>query len=231
MNVLHAGRLAKSKEDFKIVQLGPEYIDQVVQMQEQVRRNMRHKSWFMLDTGEEIEAMLKGGGALFGALNQHGEMIAARYISQPGDSASNLANDVALDIPLNEVAVLESTVVSPDYRGNRLQGIMTQVAIKHIERQGLRHLFCTVAPQNIFSLYNVMSSGLKIRALKKKYGTTEHDGVWRFILHRDLLDSQPAWLKQLEIDSHDFDLQKLVINKGFFGDSVSRKTNTIVYAR
>lgn len=231
MNVLHAGRLAKSREDFKVLQLGPEYIEQVVAMQEKVHSNMSHKSWFVLDSGDEIKAMLDGGGTLFGAMNKRGELIAARYISVPGDSPSNLANDIKLDIPLDQVVNLESTVVDPAYRGNRLQGIMTSVAINHIERRGYRHLFCTVAPQNIYSLYNVMASGLKIRALKKKYGTTEEDGVWRFILHRDLLDGEPSWLKRLEIASQDFDLQKLLIHKGFFGDSVSRKTNTIVYAR
>lgn len=231
MNVLHAGRLVKTKEDYKVVQLGLDYVEEVVELQERVHKDMVHKSWFVRDSADEIETMLKNGGALFGVLNKNNEMIASRYISTPGDSEHNLAHDVNLPIDLDQVVVLESTVVHPDYRGNRLQGITLDVAMKHAENKGFRHLFCTVSPQNIYSLYNIMSGGLKIRSLKKKYATTDRDGVWRFILHKDILIQDMSWLKRLEISFDDLDLQKILINKGFYGDAVSRRANTIVYAR
>lgn len=110
MNVLHAGRLVKTKEDYKVVQLGLDYVEEVVELQERVHKDMVHKSWFVRDSADEIEAMLKNGGALFGVLNKNNEMIASRYISTPGDSEHNLAHDVNLPIDLDQVVVLESTV-------------------------------------------------------------------------------------------------------------------------
>lgn len=230
MNVLHAGQLAKSKEDFTVVQLGPEYIDEIVAMQKRVHKQMLHKNWFVCDSGDDIEEMLLGGGAMFGVLNSKQEFIASRYVSTPGDSQDNLAHHLTTPIDLSEVMILESTVVDPKYRGNRLQKIMLDIAHDHAERSGYRHLLSTVSPENVYSLYNVMTLGLKIRALRKLYQTKTDDGVWRFVLHKDL-EQEPTWLKKLEIGLGELDLQSMLIDKGFFGDSVSRQSKSIVYAR
>lgn len=231
MNVLHAGRLAKSKEDFKIIQLGLDDVEQVARMQQRVHQQMVNKSWFVCDSAQELEAMVRGGGALFGVLNQRNEMIASRVISTPGETSDNLALDLNVPIDLNQVVILESSVVDPAYRGNRLQSIMMDVAIRQAERRGYRHILSTVSPHNVFSLYNVMRNGLKIRALKKKYATAERPGVWRFILHKDLLAEEQAWARRFEIALDDFNLQKVLIDKGFYGDQVSRRSNTVAYAR
>lgn len=230
MNLIYSGQLAKTKENYKIVQLGPEYIDEVVAMQKRIHMKMLKKNWFVCDNAEDIEKMLAGGGAMFGVLNSRDEFIASRYVSTPGASEYNLANELNLDVDLNKVMVLESTVVDPDYRGNRLQSMMLNIAHQHAEETGYRHLVSTVSPENIYSLYNVMSLGLKIRALRKMYQTQTGDGVWRFILHKDL-EQSPTWLKRMEIGLSELDLQSRLIENGFFGDSVSRKNKSIVYAR
>lgn len=230
MNILHAGQLAKSKENFTVVQLGPEYIDEVVALQKRVHQNMLNKNWFVCDSGDDIDQMLREGGAMFGVLNSQEQIIASRYVSTPGNTEYNLANQLNLEIDLDKVMILESTVVDPNYRGNRLQSIMLQIAHDFAEDSGYRHLLSTVSPENIFSLYNVMTLGLKIRALKKLYQTQTGDGVWRFVLHKDLQQA-PTWLKKLEIGLGELDLQTLLIDKGFFGDSVSRQSKSIVYAR
>lgn len=230
MNVLQAGRLSRVKEDYTIVQMGWDQIEAVAALQQRIYDGLDNKSLFVCDSAEEIAALLEKGGALFGVLNSKRQLIASRYISTPGISPDNLAHDLNLPIELDQVVVLESTVVDPAYRGNRLQSITLEIAIKYAERHGYNHLLCTISPQNIYSLYNIMAGGLKIKALKKKYATADHDGVWRFILHRDLRLEEPTLLRRLDIAFGDLDLQSMLIERGFIGDAVLPKSNTITYA-
>lgn len=232
MNVIHAGILAKNKEDFKVVKLDRDAVPIIVDMQRRIHEGMQNKAWFVEDSAEEISLALDKGGALYGVLNAKGDLIASRYISVPGHSRDNLANDLPFELDLGQVVHLESTVVDPRYRGNHLQGLTLDVALKDIRRQGFRHVACTVAPGNIYSLYNILSGGLKIKALRKKYQDKTNDGVWRFILHRDLL-KQKSTLREkiLEVNFEELDLQSLLIQKGFVGTDIIKQRQTIVYAK
>ncbi|WP_459129294.1 hypothetical protein [Guggenheimella bovis] len=230
MNTLHAGVLKKHKTDFQVVRLDLENVQEVIEMQIRIHEGMTRKDWFVEDTADEMRHALKNGGALFGVYNDKKDLIASRFISVPRTDESNLAHDIKLPLDLNQVVQLESTVVDPKYRGNRLQGITLMVAERFARLKGYEHLVCSVAPTNIFSLYNIMKGGLEIKALKKKYQSKTEDGVWRFILHKDLKEAPiKEFRKYFDVDFDALDIQSLLIEKGFVGMNVSRRKRKISY--
>ncbi len=74
-----------------------------------------------------------------------------------------------------------------------------------------------------------MNAGLSIKALKRKYGDG-HDGVWRFILHKNLNaeDALDRHFKQLKMDS--IQEQKILIEKGYIGYNLIKESQMIQYA-
>ena len=133
-----------------------------------------------------------------------------------------------------KVAHLETTVVHPEYRGNSLQSLTLQQAIPMVKDLGYSHLLCTVSPQNIYSLYNIIKNGLRIKALKKKYGSEKDgkDGLWRFILHRNL---EPRAVRKVSqnfgIPIGDLERQSKLIDEGFVGLWLYKESKTLNYVR
>ncbi len=85
------------------------------------------------------------------------------------------------------MAHLETTVVHPDYRGNSLQSLTLQQAIPMVQDLGYKPPAMHSIPQNIYSLYNIMKNGLRVKAEEKiRQSEDGSDGLWRFILHRNL---------------------------------------------
>lgn len=205
-------------------------IESVLKLQSLVYDGLANKEILYKDTKLEMLEDLSQGGMIIGVFNSVEELISYRYISFPGHSKKNLGYDIHLDSSqLNKVVHLETTLVSPDYRGNRLQSLTLSKAIDLIEPMKMKHLLCTVSPYNIFSLYNIMNAGLSIKALKRKYGDG-HDGVWRFILHKNLNaeDALDRHFKQLKMDS--IQEQKILIEKGYIGYNLIKESQMIQYA-
>ena len=205
-------------------------IESVLKLQSLVYDGLTNKEILYKDTKFEMLEDINQGGMIIGVFNSVDELISYRYISFPGQSKKNLGYDIHLDASqLSKVVHLETTLVSPDYRGNRLQSLTLSKAIELIEPMKMKHLLCTVSPYNIFSLYNIMNAGLSIKALKKKYGDG-HDGMWRFILHKNLNveDALDAQFKQLKMDS--IQEQKILIEKGYIGYNLIKESQMIQYA-
>jgi GNAT superfamily N-acetyltransferase len=188
-----------------------------------------------MDSYQEMQEDMNNGAKLIGVFNKSGELIAYRYIAFPGESDRNLGNDINLTRrELINVAHLETTVVHPAYRGNSLQSLTLQEAIPILRNCGCEHLLCTVSPQNPYSLYNVMKNGLRIRALKKKYGSdkTGKDGIWRFILHRSLVQEEVRKVNLIySIPLMNLERQRELIKKGYIGLQMLRENQLLNYVR
>jgi len=206
-----------------------------VALQKYVYDRLPNKQVLYMDSYEEMLEDMKNGAKLIGVYNKSGELIAYRYIGFPGLSEKNLGNDINMPgKDLAKVAHLETTVVHPEYRGNSLQSLTLQQAIPMVKKFGYSHLLCTVSPQNFYSLYNIIKNGLRVKALKKKYGTDKDgkDGMWRFILHRNL---QPAGARKtsqlLRIPLGDLEKQERLIDEGFVGLWLSKDSKLLNYVR
>lgn len=231
MKTLYTGKLRKTGEIFSIEMLNKQDVPELVAMQKRIHRQMKNTEWFVEDSEEEISNALSRGGSIFGVFNSSDDLIAARYISIPGKGADNLARDLNYYLNLDDVVHLESTVVEEAYRGNRLQAITLEVARQYVYEQGFTHLLSTVAPLNIYSLYNIMKAGLRIRALKKKYQDKSQGGVWRFILHQDMQQRICGNQESRLIPLEELELQFNMIGNGFIGDQLFPKQRLVVYNR
>lgn len=205
----------------------------VVSLQQYVYDQLPNKQVLYMDTYGEMLDDMKKGAQIIGVYNNAKELIAYRYVGFPGKSDKNLGIDVKLPAyELHRVAHLETTVVRPDYRGNSLQSLTLQQAILLVKALGYRHLLCTVSPQNFYSLFNIMKNGLKVKALKKKYGSdpSGKDGLWRFILHRDL-EPKAVFKPNHFINTklNNIEEQLKLINEGFVGFWLDKDNKELNY--
>jgi GNAT superfamily N-acetyltransferase len=241
MTILKTGQLIKhsderkEKDEYVMRLISTEDLTDVVALEKYVYDLLPNKQVFFMDSYEEMLDDMKQGAKIIGVYNKSKDLIAYRYIGFPGKTPKNLGNDINMpEWELPKVAHLETTVVHPQYRGNSLQSLTLQQAIPLVKDFGYSHLLCTVSPQNIYSLYNIMKNGLRVKALKKKYGTKEDgsDGLWRFILHRDL-NPRPSRRARglLSIPITDIEPQRKLIDQGFIGLWLSRESGLLNYVR
>jgi len=242
MTILKKGQLtrrtdeSKKQDEYVMRTINPEELGDAVALQKYVYEQLPDKQVLYMDSYEEIYDDMKQGAKIIGVFNKTGDIIAYRHIGFPGFSEKNLGHDV--NIPRQElakVAHLETTVVHPEYRGNSLQSLTLQQAIPMVKDLGYSHLLCTVSPLNIYSLYNIIKNGLRIKALKKKYGSAEKDGkdgMWRFILHRNL---EPRAVRKVSqnfgIPIGDFERQRKLIDEGFVGLWLYKESKLLNYVR
>ena len=238
--MMTSGILNKRTKDLSIPEkysmrfISIEELSGVVALENYVFDNLPNKNVLFKDSFDEMHEDMAAGAKILGVFNEAGDLIAYRYISFPGISRKNLAYDISLPkSQMDKVVHLETTVVHPDYRGNALQSITLQHAASMVGNMGYRHLLCTVSPQNLFSLYNIMKNGLKIKALRKKYHSSENpEGLWRFILHRDMAIARyekpiDSYILKLE----DLDEQKNLIDRGYIGFNIFRENRLLNYAK
>lgn len=236
--ILNQGYLIKRQSNTR--QVEPYYmrlvneneLNDVMRLQQSVYDALPNKEVLYKDSKLGMYDDIKSGALIIGVFNSKDQLISYRYISFPKKAHHNLGFDIALpETELDYVVHLETTVVNPDYRGNRLQSLTLAKAIELIEPLGMKHLLCTVSPYNLFSLYNIMSAGLNIKSLKRKYGDKSDPGIWRFILHKDL---RP----ETDIFSDDYHLikmdriveQKKLIEMGYIGYNIIKESQMIQYA-
>jgi len=139
-------------------------------------------------------------------------LIAYGVLGLPGTGNPSLADDLGWAAERPRVAHIDGISVRPEWRGNRLQRVLTAWRLREAAAVGRTLVITTVAPGNAASLCNILAEGLTIRALRQKYGG------WRYLMARDLtgpLAPPPAagrW-----IDAADIDAQERLLAGGAFG--------------
>lgn len=224
---------AKQNMDFYVKYVEPKEIPEVLKLQDYIYEQITRKEIFVRDTEEELIAALNDKGIIFGIYTNEGRLAAYRFINVPGENSHNMGNDVYLQkSEFHKVVHLETTVVHPDFRGLGLQKLTLDYATKWSVANGYRYLFCTVSPYNPVSLNNIMSGELKVRNLKKKYATKEHDGYLRYILSRDLsVICKDCWPKFIFCNIEDIESQNKLIESGYTGHHFLKSSQSIAYAK
>lgn len=237
MSIIDSGKLVrkigreKVEDTYAMRLLKANEIEQAMELQSYVYDNLPNKEILFCDEYDDVVRDVLNRGKIVGVFNNSGKLVAYRYISIPGETDKNLGRDLNInESELIKVAHLETTVVHPEYRGNGLQSLTLEKSLPLIGSMGFKHLLCTVSPQNIYSLYNIMKNGLAIKSLKRKYGTTLDNGVWRFILHRDL-EQVPIFdfSEQKILSINSFEEQKQLISDGYVGKKLCKENMMINY--
>jgi len=156
-------------------------LDQIEEVQRSVMDTLTEGSQYQSLTTEEFMKLLSDR-TLIGAYHE-GTLIAFRALLIPPLDAEHLGYDIGYPLEtLDRVLYQEVTNVHPDYRGYGLQQHLGRLLMKELEHGSRFELVCaTVAPFNIPSLKDKFALGLRIGALKPKYG-----GKLRYIFMKEL---------------------------------------------
>ena len=184
--------------DFDIRKCEINDIETVVGLIEAVYEQMENKEWFAADNSEYTKKMLsQGPGTAWMAVEKESGQPAGVFMTAvpsvsgqsadagenaPEDYEENLGRDIGLpETELGKVAHMDSAAVLPASRGFRLQRRLMEYAETELQKEGFRHLCCTVHPDNRSSLNNVLAQGYRIMKTCEKYG-----GSPRHILLKEL---------------------------------------------
>lgn len=164
-----------------IMTLSNEHIDKILKLQDDIFNMLEDKSLFAKTQKEEFEDMINKNGELIGIVTEENNLIAFGAMVKPELEEFNLGYDLNFeDEKLVKIAHMESTVVHPNYRGNKLQKIICE-NLEKVAKDKNCSIFCaTVSPNNEFSLNTLLSLNYKIAIEKEKYG-----GLKRYIVIKE----------------------------------------------
>lgn len=172
------GRRSNSK--IQIRRTSGQQIGRAAEIVETVERLMDHKEWFVAESIEEFTRwMEQERGLLYLAVDTaSGEAGGMFFAVIPGMDPENLGYDIGMkETDLDQVALMDTAAVLPEFRGYNLQYRMMQAAEQDLQKMGYRYLMCTVHPENRFSRENVERQGYRKMMTKEKYGGYLRD-IW-----------------------------------------------------
>lgn len=155
--------------------------EQFIRLLQETKAAMTNQDWFFLDPAEEIREMMeKGSMELWVAMD--GDRVAGAFdLIRPGLESYNYGYDLDFtESDLLRVVQMDTAAVHPDYRGMGLQKRLMETAEREIRKESGRILLCTIHPDNIYSLNNVLKQGYSIEKKLPKYGSV------RLFLRKDL---------------------------------------------
>lgn len=177
-----------NKKDGKSVQaelkiLDLSYIDEIMKLQDDIYEGLENKEFYFCSTREEFQETIDEKGKILGCVSsEDNQLIALGVYIEYGFEAHNYGYDIDIQgDELLKVAQLESTLVSADYRGNKLQRTICTHLEEMGKEAGMKWICATVEPNNKYSLNTFKELGYKIVVDKLKYG-----GLRRYVLSKEL---------------------------------------------
>ncbi len=215
MTVLYEGRLKQNNEQFHVTLLTLENIEQILSLQNVVVEALEDKSRLQPLSQEEFQYILEGNGMMIGAFIEN-ELIAFRALLVPPIDDEHLGLDIGLpESELHRVIYQEISNVHPNCRGNGMQKILATVIMDELQKEDSKYDYvcCTVAPFNIPSLKDKFAQGMKIAALKEKYG-----GSMRYVFVKELReDNERDWTDIKSIPMNNAGGQQALLSEGYRG--------------
>ena len=163
----------------------PEDLDAVLALQDAVVRAMPQRHLFVPETREELAESLEQDLCLCASAEGEGMVMFSLMISNR-QTERNLGHALGRSgEQLRETVTYSSTFVLPGYRGYGLQRLAHGIEDEEALRLGAKEALATVAPDNAYSLNNLLSCGFRILARREMYG-----GLDRLIVGKALGQSE-----------------------------------------
>lgn len=167
--------------DFLIRRANENDLDGIMKIMREAENNPVHPDWFVSDDEASVRRQLEAQGFIMVAETED-QKIAGFFMIKYPDEEENMGKYLSFSKKqLEQVAHMESAVVSADYRGNRLQERMLHAAEEHLDKSKWKYLMSTVHPENRFSLSNMQRNGYEIQMTVQCYG-----GLTRHVLMKKL---------------------------------------------
>ncbi|MCU4763239.1 GNAT family N-acetyltransferase [Bacillus cereus] len=215
MTVLYEGTLKQNNKQFHVTLLSLDYIEQILSLQNVVVEALEDKSRLQPLSQEEFQYILEGNGMMIGAFIEN-ELIAFRALLVPPIDDEHLGLDIGLpESELHRVIYQEISNVHPNCRGNGIQKILATVIMDELQKEDSKYDYvcCTVAPFNIPSLKDKFAQGMKIAALKEKYG-----GSMRYVFVKELReDNERDWTDIKSVPMNNAGGQQALLSEGYRG--------------
>ncbi|MCT4621745.1 MAG: hypothetical protein N4A62_20455 [Marinisporobacter sp.] len=204
-----------TKKEGIIRELCIDDIEEMIKLQNDVVNYLENKEMFITLSREEIEYIFDGNGYIFGLILE-GKIFAYVGVVYPKEREDNLGLDLNLDQEdLEYVVHLETAVVHPKVRGNRMQfQLAKRVVEKVIELNQMKYILNTVSPLNIASIMTTLDLGLVIKDLKEKY-----NGKLRYVSALKIHTEKINFKTNMKVPIEDYKKQLELIKKGFVGIS------------
>ncbi|WP_214783502.1 hypothetical protein [Exiguobacterium sp. s183] len=156
---------------------------------------------------------------LIGATSE-GRLIAFRAMLIPPIDDEHLGRDIGWpEDSLERVLYQEVTNVHPDFRGYGLQTHLGKLLMSQVESDNRFDVVCaTVAPFNIPSMKDKFTLGLRIGALKEKYG-----GKLRYIFYKELHRSWQPTSEVVDVPMEERARQVKLLQDGWFGTGLMKQ--------
>lgn len=225
MQIIEAGRIYQHtaeeiiEKPYKMILLKKGSEQEIFDLQTIVYEAQDDPQKFVPDPIESFRdvMLVEGKGFSIGVFVEE-ELVAVRTVSFPGDGKDNLGREIGLDSKeaLEKTAILEATMVRPDYRGNALQKRMLVPTMEFIRNHHCCYVLCTISPFNYPSLSSVMHAGLYIRNLRMRTGV--YGGKLRFLLAENICrDEKMIWKDSVVVKNTEIKKQQLLMEKGYMG--------------
>ena len=226
MTVLYEGRLKQNNELFHVTLLSLEHIEQILLLQNVVVEALEDKSRLQPLSQEEFQYILEGNGMMIGAFIEN-ELIAFRALLVPPIDDEHLGLDIGLpESELHRVIYQEISNVHPNWRGNGMQKILATVIMDELQKEDSKYDYvcCTVAPFNIPRLKDKFAQGMKIAALKEKYG-----GSMRYVFVKELRGiKERDWTDIKSVPMNNAGGQQALLSEGYRGFEMEKTADTFI---
>lgn len=226
MTVLYKGSLKQNNNPFHVTLLSKEHIEQILLLQNVVVEALEDKSRLQPLSQEEFQYILEGNGMMIGAFIEN-ELIAFRALLVPPIDEEHLGLDIGIpESELHRVIYQEISNVHPNCRGNGMQKILATVIMDELQKEDSKYDYvcCTVAPFNIPSLKDKFVQGMKIAALKEKYG-----GSMRYVFVKELReDNERNWTDIKSVPMNNAGGQQALLSEGYRGFEMEKIADTFI---
>lgn len=181
LNHLATGRLSKTGQDYKIVELTKQQIPEILALQSKVIDDLKpeEKSFVLSKDKDFFEKHFDDGNDMLGIIVD-GKLIAQSILLYPSDEnpKTGMVDMDAVANP-NETSVMQGVLVDADYRGNHLMDMMIGHWMDHATSKGRTHLLSEIETHNIASWASFMKGGMNLHSI----GTDPDDGAILYNAH------------------------------------------------
>lgn len=170
------------EEEIIIKPLHAEHLNQILSLQEIILQHLPDQSWYANTSKEEFKEILAHTNLILGGFNQHSELITMGAYVAYSYHKHNYGYDLGFKgDDLLHVGQIDSTIVHPNYRGNKLQNTLCDLLEDFAQKQAIPIISATVSPNNLYSLNTFLKRGYHIENETIKYG-----GLKRYLLMKNL---------------------------------------------